>query len=65
MSETHFNIAVRKTIETDLVEAYKAGDSNQVNAKLDIYPGGRPRPNISIEAAHHIAKWGLEDRKVA
>lgn len=52
MSETAFQIATRKTIETDIVDSANKHDSDQVNAKLDIHPYGRERPLLGA-----VAMW--------
>lgn len=59
MPESAFELTTRRTIERDIVESLGVGDSDQVNAKLDIYPYGKERTPISDEAAHEIARIAL------
>lgn len=59
--ETGFELATKATIQNNIREAYAAGDSNQVNAHLDIFPYGRERPN----APHDQFVTGLRNPKVA
>ncbi len=53
MAESHFERVTRRGIETRITDAHNAGDSNLANAQLDIYPTGRPRPELSLEVARH------------
>lgn len=55
MSESSFETTTRLGIEKRIVEAFNAHDINQVNAQLDIYPGGLHRNEVTLEAAHRIA----------
>ena len=72
MSE--FDISVEKTLRTDIYNNHlgkvaliglKGTDnkvaelSAHVDSRLDIYPTGQPRANISLERAHELAKIGL------
>lgn len=59
MPESPFELQTRQTLERDIAEAQIAGDSNLVNDKLQIYPYGRERPQISDESAHDIARVAL------
>ncbi len=52
MSETAFQIATRKTIEADITDSHNKHDSDQVNAKLDIWAYGRQRPMLGV-----VAMW--------
>lgn len=52
MAETAFETAVRKGIETDIVDSANKHDGDQVNAKLDIYAYGRERPLLGA-----VAMW--------
>ena len=47
--ESAFELATRRTIETDITEAFDAKDIKLVDAKLDIWPYGRERPVPSAE----------------
>lgn len=53
-TETYAGLVARQTREKDIVEAFGASDMNLVNAKLDYYPHGQRRPDVSLETAHHI-----------
>lgn len=64
MSESSFETTTRQGIEKRIVEAFNAHDINQVNAQLDIYPGGLPRNEVTLETAHHIASQCSPVRKV-
>lgn len=55
MTESSFAQVTRQGIEKVASEALAAGDSNLMNAQLDIWPTGHLRPDVSVEAAHHIA----------
>jgi hypothetical protein len=52
MAETAFEIATRGTIERDIVDSQNKGDGNQVNAKLDIFPYGKPRKELGVVALY-------------
>lgn len=56
MGESHFERVTRQGIETRIGEALLAGDSNLMNEQLDIWPTGRPRPTVSLEAARYAVK---------
>ena len=56
MTESGFSKVTREGIERNIDEAVNAGDGGLVNYNLDLWPTGRPREEITLEAAHHIAK---------
>lgn len=43
--ESGFSKVTREGIERNIIEALAANDIDLVNAQLDIYPTGRPRPD--------------------
>lgn len=47
MPETHFDIAVRKGLETDIVDSFNKKDMGQMDVKLDIWPAGHERPPLT------------------
>lgn len=53
MSETYAGKVARQTRERDIGEALVAGDISLVNAKLDHYPYGQRRPDVSLEVARY------------
>ncbi len=57
--ESAFQAGTRASIEVDIKDSHIKGDSDQVNAKLDIHPYGRERATISLEAAHDIARTAI------
>lgn len=76
MDEQKFNISVENTLRNTIFEYHvgklalmEAGGNMQkiteindhINDRLDIYPTGRPRKEISLEAAHHIARLGFTE----
>lgn len=64
MSESGFAKVTREGIERMITAAHQAGDSNLASEKLDIWPTGFPRPEISAELAHHIASTACRDESI-
>lgn len=60
MSESGFHKVTREGLERNILEAYTAGDIKLANDYLDKYPTGHERKLISLEAAHYIAKKGVD-----
>ena len=67
MSESGFHKTTRLGIERSIREAFESGDMQLTNYHLDLYPTGRPRPEMSLELARHVAQLSniVELRRVA
>lgn len=60
MSETGFEKTTRLGLERAIIDFFNAQDIRSVNEKLDIYPTGRPRSEVSLEVARHAISQDLE-----
>ncbi len=57
--ESAFQAGTRTMIEREIEDSRIKGDTHQMDAKLDIHPYGRDRMDISLEAAHDIARKAI------
>lgn len=63
--ETPSNKVLREHREERIVDYLNKHDGRNMDAELDVYPYGEPRPEISLEQAHHIAKVALTPLRLA
>ncbi len=56
MAESAFQLTTRQGIERDITDSHNKHDSDQVNEKLDLWPYGRERPEVSLEVARYAVK---------
>lgn len=63
MTESALQNGTRLMIERDIEASLKAGDSNQVDEKLRIWPYGKERKDISLHKAHEVARGAVARRR--
>ncbi len=56
IGETPGNKTIRLGIEAKIKDFYANDDIKQVNALLDVYPHGKPRPEIALQIAGIIVE---------
>lgn len=61
MAESHFQRVTRQGIEGNINHDYEAGDMHQVDERLDVWPYGRRRPDVSLEVARYaVRRYGAD-----